>query len=500
MSAITPATAPTRSAAWFSPYWQIVIISIALGLGARSVTHVLAPSYGYLPDHLDNMSWSSYAYRYGVYQIYDLPAQYPQVIHGYNRDRQMMGNVLKLTPHACNYPPGSAYIFWFKGFLWHTLDPEYVELTLPSEARPAIERLGLSMQVKSLRANTHLARFIDGLPALLFDFLLALGVATLLATLRPNRNHLLEAVAFALTFVAPPVFLNSALWHQADSCITSLLVWAVIWLIKGQYCRFGLIYGIALMIKPQAILLGPVILYALMAARLAPGGSWSRVLRILGAGALAVAVALVIAAPFMYWDSKNPKNPDGALRWWHRSYQGTIMDAYPRTTLNALNLWWLDYMRQGVPTSGRDSLRMLDSKAAILGMSKDLAGRVLLAIAIALAWFLVARATSWQPHGLALLAFMTLFVAFALPTRVHERYIFYCIPFAVALALYSWRWAPVLIGLLIVGTFEMLSHQLISDVGDRVTRGLTTALALLTLLTLLFAYVVLLRRNPDARP
>lgn len=492
-------SAPAAGGGWLSSYWQIIIIGFALGLGARGVTHVLAPDYGYLPDHLDNMSWAAYAYKHGVYQIYDLPANYPLIIRGYNRNTQLIGDVLKFTPHACNYPPGSAYIFWLKGFLWHWFDSDYSEVTLPDEARPVMQKLGLDMHIRSLRANTHLARFVDGLPALLFDFLLAIGVARLLATVFPARNRLVDAAAFAITFVAPPVFLDSALWHQGDSCITCLLVWALHWLISGRYWLFGLIYGVALMIKPQAILIGPVILYALVASRCAVGGSWAKTLKLVSAGALSLAVALFIAAPFMYWDSQKPKNEDGAMRWFERSYRGTVLDAYPRTTLNAFNLWWLDLMRQGAPASGRDAQRMLDSKAPLLGISKDQWGRILLAAAVALAWLLVARGTSWRTDGYVALTFMTLFVAFALPTRVHERYIFYCIPFAVVLALQSWRWTPVLLSLLIIGTFEMLSHQLVRDVGEPVTRGLTTLMSSLTLLTLVYSYIVLLRKTPPPR-
>jgi hypothetical protein len=52
--------------------------------------------------------------------------------------------------------------------------------------------------------------------------------------------------------------------------------------------------------------------------------------------------------------------------------------------------------------------------------------------------------------------------AFLLPTRVHERYVYYCIPFVTALAVERCAWRPVLVVMSAVGTAEMLSHLFVS--------------------------------------
>ena len=56
-------------------------------------------------------------------------------------------------------------------------------------------------------------------------------------------------------------------------------------------------------------------------------------------------------------------------------------------------------------------------------------------------------------------AYLITLAAFVLPTGVHERYIYYCIPLAIALAVHNRLWIAPLLALLIVGTAEMLSYK-----------------------------------------
>ena len=55
-----------------------------------------------------------------------------------------------------------------------------------------------------------------------------------------------------------------------------------------------------------------------------PGGTWGRTVNLIKSGVAAVLVVAVIATPFMIVDARSESNPDGALRWFKRSYVGTI--------------------------------------------------------------------------------------------------------------------------------------------------------------------------------
>src|SRR4030095_8301881 len=118
----------------------------------------------YLPDHLDNMAWSDFAFEHGPHHIYDLPEKSGIVVRG--RDMAM------IVPHACNYPPGAAYLFWCQGALWHALDSKVVTVPTLLITQQATGQTHVSTRV----IDTPTARFVQALPSILLDFVLAWGV------------------------------------------------------------------------------------------------------------------------------------------------------------------------------------------------------------------------------------------------------------------------------------------------------------------------------------
>jgi len=283
-----------------------------------------------------------------------------------------------------------------------------------------------------------------------------------------------------------------------------------VFLMRGRLVVAGVLYGAGLLTKPQAILLVPVLVYVFCALRFMPGGSWRRALGLWKTGAAAVAVVAFVAAPFMISDAHDAASPDGALRWLKRSYLGTIgAERYDRTTLNAFNIWWLDLLARGLPPRDRAAqvdffTTLLDPQQKLLGISKALLGRLLLAGGILLAGLLCARRWHWTPESWPVCAFLVMLATFVLPTRVHERYIYYCIPFLIALAAHSARWVPPLPALLLVGTLEMTSFRWAGLAElyrpDSTARGLSGFLAVLSLLSLLYSYAVLVPRATGAPP
>lgn len=479
-------------------YWSLILIAVVLAIGARVIAVLIAPQTSYLRDHISNMGWSTYAFQNSPWRIYELPANQPLVVRKLDRRTGQLREMLDVNTHACNYPPLSIYIFWLQGAVWHALD--FTEVT--QRPGPRVARvLGSPAPVTSRVIDTRPSRFADALPGIAFDFFLAWGVAMLLRTMRPNRrNPTLEALAFAITILAPPIFLDSAFWNQADSWITCLLVWCLVFLMRQQLLVAGVLYGVALMTKPQAILFGPVFVYVFFALRFMPGRSWRRALGLLKTAGMALAVAAFIAAPFMIADANSETNTDGVFRWFKRSYLGTIgHEKYQRTTLSAFNLWWLDLLAQGYPQQRGDVMRFIDSQAPLLGVNKALVGKALLALGVVLAWVLCARKWRWAPESWPVCTFVILLATFVLPTSVHERYIYYCIPFCVALAVHARKWIAPLVVLLVVGTAEMVSFRWATFAHiyatDHLERNLSALLAVLTVLTLLYSYAVLIPKT-----
>ena len=439
----------------------LIVAGIGLGLALRLAALWAAPRFGYVPDHRDSMAWSSWAATHGVQTIYDMePALVPLRQVATDPHTNLPATYLVLAPHAYNYPPFSAWMFWLKGKLWHALDSDVRTIPVPPGLRDAFERHGFPMTVRFPTVNTYLARAIDAAPSFFFDVVLAVGVLRLVRVLRRARPEALAGAAgFALVLASPVVILDAGLWGQSDSWIASMLVWCLVWLLQGRWVAAGAVYGLALTTKPQAILFAPVVAFGLLALRYRRGGSWKQVASALRGIPAAALVVAAVAAPFMAHDAQSGA---GAWRWFQRSYLGTIgSEEYAYTTLNAFNLWWLDLVAQR--PSDASWWRLLDSHApSLIRLSKDAAGALLLVLAIGAGAVECARRLHWSDTACVKFAFVVLLSAFLLPTRVHERYVYYCIPFVTALAVdrRAWRW--VLVAMSAVGTAEMLSHLFVS--------------------------------------
>ena len=247
--------------------------------------------------------------------------------------------------------------------------------------------------------------------------------------------------------------------------------------------------------------------YVFFALRFMPGGRWRRALELWKTGAVALVVVAFVAAPFMIADAKSEANADGAFRWFKRSYLSTVgSESYQRTTLSAFNLWWLDMLAQGSPPPDRAGQQTFFRKLyspdeTLLGIRKGLLGKLLLGAGVVLAWLLCARKWRWAPQSWPACTFVILLAAFTLPISVHERYIYYCIPFLIALAVHARKWIAPLVLLLIVGTFEMTSFRWASlqniYTPGNMARSASGLLAVLTVLSLLYSYAVLIPRAKE---
>jgi hypothetical protein len=428
----------------------VVAVGLALGLVLRAAAVRVAPTWGYVPDHLDNMAWATWARTHGPYAIYDMrPERVPLLLE------TSAGTVVQYAPHAFNHPPLAAYVSWARGALWHALDDRVRWMSAPPPPRAALEGRAPPPPLELRTVNTRLARAVDAAPALVSDAVLGLGVARLVGVL--GAGTLAAAAGFALTFAAPAVVLDGTLWGQSDGWLAALLVWALAWWLAGRYTPAGAAYGLALATKPQAILFLPVLGYAFLAVRWGAGGSWPAVRRALGAVPAALGVLALAAVPFMAHDARAGT---GAWRWVERAYLGTIgADEYAYTTMNAFNVWWLDFVAARPWEPGVAWWPRLDSRTRLRGgPTKDAVGAALLLVGLALSGALCAARGRFGRVSCVAFAFAALLAAFLFPTRVHERYVYYAIPFVTALAAHGRAWRGPWALVTLVCAAEMVSH------------------------------------------
>jgi len=225
------------------------------------------------------------------------------------------------------------------------------------------------------------------------------------------------------------------------------MVWA---LLQRRWALAGALYGLMAALKPQAVLFIPIwglpvvttrAFWKPLAVLFTPIWSFPAVVaralwRPLAALLLAAAVTLAIASPFML---------HSGWSWWHESYVKNLLEAYPKTTLNAFNLWYLDLL-----ICGSD-----DAMVPWLGIAKDAWGKVFLVLGLGLGFLWTVRRWRTEPAGLLLWCPLALLACVMLPTRVHERYIVLVIPFLIVAAMLWRRFWPAVLMLLVVATAQL---------------------------------------------
>ncbi len=272
-----------------------------------------------------------------------------------------------------DYPPGYLYVLWAAGFLG-----------------------------ESFRAAGTALRIIIESPALAADFVLA---AAMFAWVRRSARPAMAVPAMLMVALNPAMIFDSVVWGQTDSVFTLVMWLTAVALVAEEYEAGCALAAVSVLLKPQGLMLLPVVgLWTLLKT------DWLRWLR----AALAfLAVFVVGILPFQI-----------GHRWdWIIGLYASGAAYYHETTVNAFNLMALiGGIRQ--PDSGT----VLGLSYFVLGM-----GTMVPLFAFA-AWVLWRRRTA---SGLFYASFIALFGFFMLAPRMHERYLYPALIFAIPLALES---------------------------------------------------------------
>ncbi len=306
-----------------------------------------------------------------------------------------------------DYPPGYFYILGAIGALYtplHGIDPGY-----------------------------GLLKVLIKIPAIAAD----LGVGVLLATIARRFTSERGALGVAALYLwNPAIVLISAMWGQVDSVSSGLALLGA-WLLLHSRGRGGrglvlltvgawVALAFSLLIKPQAAVLIPLFAAAIL---LDPERRKERVLATVAGIAGALVFALLVVLPF------HPTgNPLDAFAWLFDRY--TIgKNVYPYSSVNAFNLWAV-----------KGSMWVQDSQELgfwFLRFPMYVWGVVLvLGATILTLWrFVQVRTERAFLESAALLSLGF----FMLATRMHERYVFDGVLFAIAAvpAARRYLWASV---------------------------------------------------------
>ena len=386
---------------------------LVAGLVLRVLLVVAAPRFGYAWDHFDIVGMGMIAGERGITRVYSASKDELPLLRGWVVQDGRPVTIQRRCVNPPNYPPFSQLVFWAQSWWLGARDPGFV-------------------------ANTAYTRFVTSLAPWLFELLTALGVGLLARALTGVPR--LGTAAGAVTWLAPPLMMNTGLFGQYDALALAPAVFAVVSVIGRHWARAGICVGLGLLLKPQGLLMLPIAAFAALVAT--PNGLTAVSRRLAVVGVAAVATVLVGSAPWMLVDG---------FAWVQRCYRMNLFEVLPYTTLEAFNVWYL----LALVTERQPVFDVLVSTTTVAGLSRDAWGRLFLVAALvataALCWW---RQRDRPALAIVLFAGLGLWSVFMWPTRVHERYLLYCLPFMIVAATALPRLRPAVAALLLVATME----------------------------------------------
>lgn len=317
-------------------------------------------------------------------------------------------------------------------------------------------------------------------------FLLALvpslcdcGLAWLVyKTAKRSSRGVKEHTALVLTaFTAfnPLMLFDTGVWKQIDGAFALPLVLCFVLLEQRRYLPAAVLYGVALAIKPQALLFGPVLAVCYLAAITLEKDRLRAFGRCFGGAALALLPPLLTGLPFFGVVQLIPKLID--------KYTGT-MSGYPYATINAFN--WLAAL-------GGNWKELADP--ALFGISWQQLGCLnILLVTAGLAYFAVRSVRGGWFSPLLLAAYYGIGI-FTLAHCMHERYM---VPGVLLTLLAAAHWNDIRlyaagVGLSLTGFINLAAVYSLTGSNDEwLTSATSSTVAVLTGLGETVCFVLLI--------
>jgi len=328
------------------PESGITLTLVVLAILAVIKLAVMPYCPGFGPDVGDYQAWASQIATYGPAHTYQ---------QGFFLD----------------YPPGYLYGLWLVGILAH-----------------------------GIGATGDFYRVIIQSPAIVADFVLAL---LMYAFVRRGGRPQMAFIAMLMVALNPPLLFDTVVWGQSDSVMTFVTLLSIVAILGDQYEIGWGLAAIAVLVKPQGLMMLPVLgVWTMLETDFA---TWIR------SGIALIAVAVIGIAPFQIGQQWN---------WIFNLYTSTAA-FYHETSVNAFNLMaLLGGLRQA------DTTTFAGVSIFALGMS------LLVPLYLYIAWILWRGRT---PTRLVFASFIAIFGFFMVAPRMHERYLYPAIALAVPLAL-----------------------------------------------------------------
>ena len=325
---------------------------------------------------------------------------------------------------------------------------------------------------------------------------------------RQGIREIFALILLGLVALNPAAMFISGAWGQIDSVLTLGIVAACYLLLSGRYELSGAVYGLAILLKPQALMFGPLLAVAFL-TQVFSGPDWKkRLVRTVLAVLAALAVLLVLSLPFRGTQDF----------WWligkyfatATSYDYASIEAFNFPSLLGLNWKPTDTEVLGV------SYRVWGTAGIVLAVAL---GAVLYVYAVRRAGKQLppagergalpsAGAEPRRPGALYLSAACSLAMMFTFGHYMHERYLFPALLLLLMAYLYErdrrilFSFCGISVALLLNATFAMyiVDHQSLRGAAYDVVTFAGSAFEVVNFLYLLWISVDILIRDHICKP
>lgn len=244
------------------------------------------------------------------------------------------------------------------------------------------------------------------MPGIIADIALMITAFVLGSKYINRKSALFLGIIIA---VNPMLFVNGAVWGQIESLLALFLVLSMYQLYKKNYIASGVLYVIAVLVKPQALMVGPVFLFAFLASK-----DWKMILKMIGIG-LIMFMVFVVTFNYDAWTNTGLGAFDKFLlslnpTWLIKKYMSTL-GSYKYFSVNAFNLYTI-FKLNWVPFKD----------VAVPEVWLNVINNALILLTVAFSLFLFIKIKS--PSGRIFIpAFFIIAFLFTFGFKMHERYI-----------------------------------------------------------------------------
>jgi len=256
--------------------------------------------------------------------------------------------------------------------------------------------IGLMQKLFSISRDSSLFLLMLKLPSIITDLIATNLIHSLSIKKTKRANALLLSFVFLFN---PAIILNSSIWGQVDSFFTIFIILMIIYLINEKFTAASIFSFVALLVKPQALIFMPVLVFSLISTK-----DFRIIIKSIAYGILTFILGVL---PFSIIQ--------GAF-FIFKKYFDTL-SSYPYVTLNAANIYALFGKNWAI-----DSEKFLFIPFRIWGI---------ISILLITIWIATLCIKNKVKENLSLIALMLVTAVFVFGIRMHERYLYPALPLSL---------------------------------------------------------------------